>query len=107
MGNIIEINKGNFNKEVLKSNLPVLVDYWAQWCMPCKTMAPIIEEIAKEYSNKIKVAKVNVDEDATLATKYGITSIPTFLFFKDGKEISRIVGVVPKKKLVDKIKELE
>lgn len=106
-GEIIRLNKKNFDVEVIKSNLPVLVDYWTEWCSPCKTMAPVIEDIAKEYLGKIKVAKVNVDEDATLATKYGIMSIPTFVFFKDGKEISRVVGVVPKKKLIDKIKELE
>lgn len=92
----ITLNTTNFEQEVLKSDIPVLVDFWAGWCGPCKMLTPIIEEIAKEYDGKVKVGKVNIDDFATLAMNYGITSIPTVILFKDGQVIDKSVGFVPK-----------
>lgn len=94
----------NFDSEVLKSDLPVLVDFWAEWCGPCLMAGPVIEELAKEYKGKIKVGKLNVDENPKIAEKYGILSIPTVIIFKEGKEIKRQVGFVGKEayeKLID------
>lgn len=89
----------NFEEEVLKSNKPVLVDFWATWCGPCRMIAPIVEEIANEYEN-IKVGKINVDEQEKLAIQYGIMSIPTLILFKDGKEVKRILGYREKSQLI-------
>ncbi len=94
------ITKENFEKEVLKSDIPVLVDFWAAWCGPCKMLAPTIEELAKEYEGKAKVGKINIDEQPELASKYGIMSIPTVLVFKEGNVAAQSVGFVPKEKLV-------
>ena len=102
MSEIVLTDK-NFQNEVMQSDKPVLVDFWAVWCGPCKMIAPIVEEIAVEYADKIKVRKVNVDEQQSLALEYGIVSIPTLLVFKDGKEVDRIVGYVPKEAIVNKI----
>ena len=96
----LTITKENFENEVLKSDIPVLVDFWAAWCGPCKMLAPTIEELAKEYEGKVKVGKINVDEQQELASKYGIMSIPTVLVFKDGNVAAQSVGFVPKEKLV-------
>ena len=95
----MNITSENFEKEVLNSELPVLVDFWASWCGPCKMMAPIVEEIAKELEGKAKVCKINVDEEQNLAIKYGIMSIPTFLVFKEGKVISTKIGMQDKEEL--------
>ena len=89
----------NFDSEVLKSEQPVLVDFWASWCGPCRMLAPVIEEIAKEYEGKIKVGKVNVDEQPALAGKYGISSIPTVILFKGGQIASSAIGYRPKEDL--------
>ena len=89
----------NFNEEVLKSEKPVLVDFWAIWCGPCKMIAPIIEDIAEEYSDKIKVGKINVDEEMELAMKYGITSIPTLLLFKGGEVVKKTLGYMSKEEV--------
>lgn len=96
MGYYLEVDESNFEKEVLNSNLPVLVDFWAPWCGPCRMIAPIVEEIAKEYEGKIKVCKVNTDESPDLAMKYQIASIPTLAIFKEGKEVKRQIGAMPK-----------
>ena len=96
----ITLTKGNFEDEVLKSEIPVLVDFWASWCGPCKMLAPTVAQIAEEYSGKIKVGKVNVDEEESLSREYGIVSIPTVILFKDGKPEKTSIGLVPKETLV-------
>jgi len=95
----IEVNDNNFETEVLKSNIPVLVDFWADWCMPCKMVAPVIKEIAEEYSGKIKVCKLNVDNSPVTAANYNVMSIPTLAIFKNGKIADTIVGFVPKERI--------
>lgn len=100
----MNITSENFEKEVLNSELPVLVDFWASWCGPCKMMSPIVEEIAKEMDGKAKVCKINVDEEQSLAIKYGIMSIPTFLVFKEGKVIVTKIGMQDKEELKSLIK---
>lgn len=97
----ITLTSNNFDSEVLKSSKPVLVDFWASWCGPCKMLAPMIEEIANEYSDIIKVGKVNVDDQRELAQKYDILSIPTVLLFKDGKITNKSIGFVPKEKIIE------
>ena len=92
----VVLTSNNFEEEVLNSKIPVLVDFWATWCGPCRMIAPIIEEIARENEGKIKVGKVNVDEEEELAIKYGISSIPTLLFFKEGQLVKKTLGYMPK-----------
>ncbi len=95
----VKITTQNFEEEVLKSEKPVLVDFWAIWCGPCKMIAPVIEEVAEEYSDKIKVGKINVDEEMELAIKYGITSIPTLLLFKGGEVVKKTLGYMSKEEV--------
>ena len=93
-------NENDFDKEVLKSNLPVIVDFWAEWCGPCKMLTPILEELSNEMKNEINVVKVNLDENQDLAMKYSIRSIPTLLLFKEGHLIDTKVGLLPKNEIV-------
>lgn len=95
----------NFKKEVLTSGQPVLVDFWAEWCGPCKMIAPAIEELAKEYAGKIKIGKLDVDQNPKSATEYGVMSIPALIFFKDGKVMDQVVGAMNKPGLKKKIEE--
>jgi thioredoxin 1 len=90
---VIALTESKFEQEVIKSDIPVLVDFWAQWCGPCRMVAPIIDDLAEEYQGKVKVAKVNVDEQGSLAERFRIMSIPTILIFKDGNVVERVVGV--------------
>ena len=101
---LVHLTEKNFDQEVLKADLPVLVDFWAEWCGPCRMIGPIIEEIANEYSGKLKVAKLNVDEGQDLAMKYGVMSIPTLMVFKKGKIADHFVGAMSKNQLVERVK---
>ena len=92
----LKITRGNFENEVLKSNIPVLIDFWAPWCGPCRMMGPIIEQLAEEYEGKAKVGKVNVDEEGELSQAFGVMSIPTIVLIKDGKVVKQAVGARPK-----------
>lgn len=97
--NVIEFTDENFDREVLQSGIPVLVDFWATWCAPCKAIAPLIDTIADEYAGKIKVGKVNVDENQATPGKYGVRGIPTIILFKDGAVLEQVVGAVPKSQI--------
>lgn len=99
----IVLTEQNFEQEVIKSDLPVLVDFWAPWCGPCRMMAPIVDELAEELKDKVKVGKLNVDESSELAQRYSIMSIPTFLIFKDGKVAEQLVGGMTKDVLKEKL----
>jgi thioredoxin 1 len=99
----VEINDANFEELVLKSSVPVLVDFWAEWCGPCRMVGPVVDELHKEYEGKALVGKVNVDFNPKIATDYGIMSIPALLFFKDGKLVDKQVGAVPKHILAGKL----
>ena len=102
----ITLTENNFENEIIQSTQPVVVDFWAGWCGPCRAIAPAIEELAGEFGGKAKVGKLNVDDAAGVAAQYGIRSIPTLLFFKDGRVVDRVIGVVPKQQLADKLNEL-
>ena len=99
----VEVSDRNFQEEVLESIIPVLVDFWAPWCMPCRMLAPIIEKLAEENVGKLKVCKLNTDENQNIAAQYGIQGIPTLIVFKKGKEVGRTVGVMSKEKLQEKL----
>ena len=106
MKTIVEVNEANFATEVLQSSQPVLVDFWAEWCGPCKMIAPVLEEIATEQAGRVKVAKVNVDTAPDLAAQFGIQSIPTLLYFVDGKVRDQTIGAVAKRTIVFKLEKL-
>lgn len=105
-GKLLHVTDGNFEEEILKSSTPALVDFWAAWCGPCRTVGPVVEELAGEYGNKVKIAKLNVDDNKQTPSKYGVRGIPTLMLFKNGQVVDQIVGAVPKskiKELLDKV----
>jgi len=106
MKHTIEINDANFETEVLQSSQPVLADFWAEWCGPCKMLGPVLEEIALEHNGRVKVAKVNVDTNSELAERFGIQSIPTLLYFANGELRDKMVGVVSKPAIVSRLEKL-
>ncbi len=103
---VLEFNEKNFEEEVLKSDQPVVVDFWAAWCGPCRSMAPVIEQLAEDFKGKAKVGKLNVDENQSLAMRYGIKGIPTLLFFAQGEVVDQEVGYTPKDVIESKINKI-
>ena len=106
---IVNLNDANFEESILKTDLPALIDLWAPWCAPCKMIAPVIEELAAEYEGKVVIGKLNVDENPGIASRYGVTSIPTLIFFKDGEARDHMIGVPAgnaKKVIEDKLKNI-
>lgn len=103
MSKVVHASGNTFEEEVLKSNLPVFVDFWAEWCGPCKAIGPILEELAEEFYGKIKIVKINVDKDQQLASQFTVQAIPSLLIFKEGKEIDRMVGAADKEKYIIKL----
>ncbi len=104
-GNVLDVADGTFEQEVLQSDKPVLVDFWAPWCGPCKMLAPVVEEVAAEFADKLKVVKVNTDNAPQTATKFGISAIPTLILFKNGEVVDRVMGVLSKEQLVEKLNQ--
>jgi thioredoxin 1 len=101
--NVVKLSDENFDEQVLNDKGPVLVDFWAPWCGPCRMVAPVIEAVAGELAGRLKVGKLNVDENGEVASKFGIMSIPTLILFKDGKQVDRVVGLVQKRELKQRI----
>jgi len=99
--NLYVVGDSDFDQEILQSDIPALVDFWAAWCGPCRTVGPVVEELAEEYAGKVKIAKLNVDENQGTPTKYGVRNIPTLILFKGGQVVDQIVGAVPKSRIKD------
>ncbi|OGC94711.1 MAG: thioredoxin [candidate division Zixibacteria bacterium RBG_16_53_22] len=106
MSKVIEIDEANFENEVAKSDIPVMIDFWATWCGPCRMIAPHVEEASNLYSGKLKVGKVDVDNNHRIASQYSIMSIPAVMFFKNGMVVDQIIGAVPRKTLFDRIEKI-
>lgn len=106
MSNAVAVTSSDFDQLVLKSETPVIVDFWAVWCGPCKLIAPHLDALATEYAGKVKVMKVNIDDEREVTERFGIMSIPTLLFFKDGKVVEQVVGAVPKNVIASKLEAL-
>ena len=102
---VIHLNTESFEKEVLQSDIPVLVDFWAPWCGPCRKLGPVLDEIGQEYEGKIKIVKVNTDENLKTAKEYSVSGLPSILIFKDGKPLERLVGLMPKSSIVSNIEK--
>jgi thioredoxin 1 len=103
---VLQVNDGNFEDEIVKSKLPAMVDFWAPWCGPCRMVSPLVEELARQYDGRFKVAKMNVDENPSTPSRYGIRSIPTLLLFKDGQLVDTIVGAVGKAHIEEAMRKL-
>ncbi len=106
MADVQQVSDESFDREVLQANLPVLIDFWAPWCGPCKAIAPVVEELAKEYAGKLKVVKMNVDDNPQTPSKYGVRGIPNLILFKGGQVHEQIVGAVPKAQLVKAVSQV-
>jgi len=102
---LVHVSDGNFEQEVIKSEKPVLVDFWAPWCGPCRAIGPVVEDLAEVYKDRVKVAKLNIDENPKTATVYGVMSIPTIVLFKNGNALDKVVGLVPKDRLEELVKK--
>lgn len=103
---VIHLTDGNFDAEVANSQLPILVDFWAPWCGPCRMVAPIVDAIAEKFTGRVRVAKVNIDENPGVTGRFGILSIPTLIFFKEGREVERVIGALPEVALTEKLNQL-
>jgi thioredoxin 1 len=106
MADIMQVTDGDFEQEILQASTPALVDFWAAWCGPCRAIAPVVEELAKDYAGKVKVAKMNVDENSKTPVKYGIRAIPTLILFKNGNVVDQITGAVSKTQIENAIKKM-
>ena len=106
MSKVLHVNQNSFDEEVLKSQIPVFVDFWAEWCGPCRAIAPVLESLAEDYNGKVKIVKINVDKETDLANKYNVSAIPSPIIVKDGKEIDRIVGGATKEVYAERINKV-